>query len=399
MHICLFHFYSNKPNPVYEEIAAALTRRGHLVWIGAPNQARDLEWQAAGVLVGCQVGPEGRVPRWAKKNRLLRWVAGRFADAGFMLAVRKFLLVQRPDVIQINATRFSWLIPRRMPKEILCLLDVRQINEAVSARFTGRLREQWRVASTKMEARFLYDHACFCHEGAAEKILGPRWRRKGTVVPVGVDERFLDLDWFSPEAIRSSDAPVRFVYVGSLTRLRSLERLMLAAKQVGARTDRFRVDLIGPDATQGYYVRVARDLGVEHLVEIKPAVDYALIPQVLTQYDVALAYVPDRPTWHYQPTIKVLEYRALGMPIISTDVASHRGTVQPEINGLLVEDSIDALAEAFRRFIEDPAFLRRTLMNAQVMRRGTTWNQVAEMYEREVYRRPWEGAEAVDSLL
>lgn len=398
MHICLFQFYSDKPNPVYEEIAAALTRRGHLVWIGAPNRARDLEWRAEGILVGCQTGPEGRVPSWANRNRFLRWVVGRFAELGFMLAVRKLLLLQRPDVIQINATRFSWLIPRLMPKEILCLLDVRQINEAVSPRFTGRLREQWRVASTKMEARFLYDHTCFCHEGAATKILGPKWRRKGTVVPVGVDERFLDLDWLNPETSRASDAPVRFVYVGSLTRLRSLERLMLAAKQVETWTDRFRLHFIGPDATQGFYAGVVRDLGVEHLVKIKPAVDYTLIPQVLTQYDVALAYVPDRPTWHYQPTIKVLEYRALGMPIISTDVASHRGMVQPEINGLLVKDSIDALAEAFRRFIDDPEFLRTTLMNAQAMRRGTTWTQVAEMYEREVYRRPWERAEATDNL-
>jgi len=389
MHICLFHFYTSKINPVYEEIAAALARRGHRVWIGGSNPARDLEWRAAGVLVGYQVGPGGRIPRWASGNRSLKWLAERFAEFAFMLAVREFLLGQRPDVIQINATRFTWIIPRRMPKDVLCLLDVRQINEAVSQRLPGRFREQWRVASTKMEARFLYDHVCFCHEGAARRILGHTWRRKGTVVPVGVAERFLDLNWQNSETTRSRDEAVRFVYIGQLTRLRTLERLILAAKQVGARTVRFRIDLIGRDATQGYYARVAKDLGVEHLVHVKPEVDYSLIPQVLTQYDVALAYVPDRPTWHYQPTIKVLEYRALGMPIISTDVASHRGTVQPEINGLLVKDSVDTLATALLRFIEDAGFLRRTLRNAQAMRQGTTWDEVAEMYEKNVYCRPW----------
>jgi glycosyltransferase involved in cell wall biosynthesis len=388
MHICLFHFYSNRPNPVYQEIAAALTRRGHLVWIGAPNQDQDLEWRADGLLVGRQGGPLGRVPSWANSNGSLRWIVRLLADLSFMFAVRRFLRNSCPDVIQINPARFSWIIPQMMPKEVLCLLDIRQINEEVSPRISVRLREKWRVTFSKIAARFLYDHTCFCHEGAAKKILGAGWRKKGTVVPVGVDERFLSLEWHSSMSIRESDIPVRFVYVGSLSRLRSLERLVFAARAVAYRTDRFRVDLIGPDATEGYYARLIKELGVDHLMRIKPAVEYTQVPYVLTQYDVALAYVPDRPTWHYQPTIKVLEYRALGMPIISTDVASHRGTVQQERNGLLVKDSVDALAAAFCRFIEEPGFLRQTLLNAQAMRQGTTWDQVAEMYERTVYCRP-----------
>ena len=102
-------------------------------------------------------------------------------------------------------------------------------------------------------------------------------------------------------------------------------------------------------------------------------------------HDVGLAYVPDRPTWHYQPTIKVLEYRALGMPIISTDVASHREVVEQNVNGLLCADSPEAIAEAMGQFINQPQFFEETLQNARNIRRGNSWLDIADMYISKAY--------------
>ena len=106
---------------------------------------------------------------------------------------------------------------------------------------------------------------------------------------------------------------------------------------------------------------------------MKTAVSYDQVPALLATYDVGLAYVPDRPTWHYQPTIKVLEYRALGLPIISTDVASHREVVEQNVNGILCADTPEAIAQAMYKFIHPPQFFSSTLTKARNMR---TWEQL-----------------------
>jgi glycosyltransferase involved in cell wall biosynthesis len=109
------------------------------------------------------------------------------------------------------------------------------------------------------------------------------------------------------------------------------------------------------------------------------------VPAVLASYDVGLAYTPDRPTWHYQPTIKVLEYRALGLPIISTDVASHRQFVEENVNGILCGDAPQAIADAMFKFVANPDFLQQVRINASKMREGCSWLDIAKMYTQNVY--------------
>jgi glycosyltransferase involved in cell wall biosynthesis len=128
-------------------------------------------------------------------------------------------------------------------------------------------------------------------------------------------------------------------------------------------------------------------LELDSVVTFEPPVPYDCIPEVVSGYDVALAHVPDLPAdWHYHPTLKVLEYRALGLPIIATDVEPNRKVVEDGANGLLVRNSAASLAEGMLRFVTDREFLEQCQGRAASMRQGTSWRQVAEMYERDVYR-------------
>jgi len=96
---------------------------------------------------------------------------------------------------------------------------------------------------------------------------------------------------------------------------------------------------------------------------------------------VALAYVPELPAdWMYHPTLKVLEYRALGLPIIATDFRPNREIVENGVNGLLVENTPESIAAAMLRYICDPGFLARSSAEAQSRRAGLPWNNVADQY-------------------
>ena len=95
------------------------------------------------------------------------------------------------------------------------------------------------------------------------------------------------------------------------------------------------------------------------------------------------AYVPDRPAhWHYHPTLKVLEYQALGLPIIATDNEPNREVVENELNGLLVQNSNESLAKAMLRFVTYEGFFERCSLQAAAMRRGTIWGEVAKIMKR-----------------
>jgi glycosyltransferase involved in cell wall biosynthesis len=82
----------------------------------------------------------------------------------------------------------------------------------------------------------------------------------------------------------------------------------------------------------------------------------------------------------------VLEYRALGMPIIATDLEPNRDIVIDGVTGLLVPNTTVAYVGAMRRFIEDSDFLARCGAQAASVRQGLLWEDVADRYVREVYQ-------------
>jgi glycosyltransferase involved in cell wall biosynthesis len=148
------------------------------------------------------------------------------------------------------------------------------------------------------------------------------------------------------------------------------------------------VDFIGPDLAEGYYQGLSHEWGLDGMVRFLPAVPYGSVAATVAAYDVALAYVPPRPDWLYQPTLKVLEYRALGIPIIASDNAPNREIVEDGVNGVLAENGADGIATAMLRFISEEGFLATCTAAARRMRRGQTWGDVAVRYEQTAYL-PW----------
>jgi glycosyltransferase involved in cell wall biosynthesis len=215
-------------------------------------------------------------------------------------------------------------------------------------------------------------------------FLGPRWAKWATIVPLGVDADFLS----ASRAGRSGEnsRKVRFIYIGSLSRVRKLDRLLSAAALLKHRSDDFELLLVGPDNADGYYQAEVSRLELEDVVVVLPPVSYSEIPQVVSTADVALAYVPEEPSdWQYQPSLKVLEYHAIGLPIIATDVPPNRHEVCKGVNGLLCRNDPSAWADAMTTFLDNSERLTAFQDRAQSMRRAFSWHNVAEMYERDVY--------------
>lgn len=380
MHIVFIQVYPN-PNPVYSILAHELRKRGNTVWIAQASAQGTLQWYDGETLLLEQAGPALRsavLQRIPLLSKLLQRLAALF----FVLRIRMLLLHRRPDIVHVNPANLHWVwvLPLAMPATMMFVLDFRQINQRDTRTLAGKLKNALANLRSLLYSRFIFQRATFLHEAGARKLLGSAWQRWASVVPLGVDARFVHMPLEVPGA-QDTAQPVRFVYLGRIDRVRKLDMLLDAARQVRqSRTD-FELVLIGPDSSGGYYQQLLEEWQIQDVVRMHPPVPYAEVPQILMGYDVALAYIPDIPIdWHYAPTIKVLEYRALGIPIIATDNQPNREIVEDGVNGLLIKNSVESLAQAMLQCMTDRAVLQRYRANARQMRRGILWGDVVEMY-------------------
>lgn len=295
MFIVMLQTNTATPPPDMHEMAKALREYGHRVLVATPDRQGDLCFDEAGIEVARIPGPQYELARIARFIPVLG-VARRMAQFAFISRIRVLLGDLCPDVVQVNPTMFAFLLPLLRRKQSAYLLDVRQAGEVAGNNFMGRFKNWRAVLKHRCNGRLFYTHACFASEAAAERILGPRWRKWATVHRVGLDPSFLSYQW--PDGrMPSRTGPVRFVYIGSINRVRQLELLLAAIRQVAATRQDFLVDFIGPGAATGHYQGLVSEWGLDSIVRFLPPVPYAKVAETVAAYDVALAYVPPLPDW------------------------------------------------------------------------------------------------------
>jgi len=278
--------------------------------------------------------------------------------------------------------RFSCLLTLGLRRNRVFVLDFRQIGDRLlPVDVKIRLRNNIRSLTRGSAAKYCFDQSVYLHHLGAEKGLGREWKRWGTVVPMGVDDSFLDATP-SPNGQAEKKAKVRFIYIGSMVQHRQLDTVFKAIKAVSEKRDDFVVHFLGRDKSEGYYPDLIKQLEIEDFVTLLPLIPYSEVPQRLTEYDAAMAYVPYEPTdWTYHPTLKILEYRAVGIPIIASDVAPNFDSVENDQNGILCANTTEDFTNAMLKFVEDPQYRARVKENALQMREGLTWQEAAQMYE------------------
>lgn len=379
----MLQFYSSTPAPDMHEMALALQGWGHRVLVATPDNQGNLLWNEAGAEIARVPGPRP-LPVWTTRFKPLAMLAQRAAQIAFLQRVRVCIDQLRPDVVQINPPAYAFFLPLFRRQRAAYVLDVRQAGEVAGNDLFGRIKNWRSVMTLRINARLFFDHSCFASEASAGHILGPGWSRWSSIHPVGQNPAFITHEWeATPPALRTG--PVRFVYIGTISMIRQLELLLAAIRDAARVRNDFQVDFIGPDDTKGFYHKLVREWGIEHVVAIKPPVPYAAVAPAVASYDVALAYVPPLPDWRYQPTLKILEYRALGIPILASDNTPNRLEIEEGVNGILVQHRQKSIADGLLRFVADREFLHRATVTARRMRRGRTWAESAQEYLELVY--------------
>jgi glycosyltransferase involved in cell wall biosynthesis len=179
-------------------------------------------------------------------------------------------------------------------------------------------------------------------------------------------------------------------YAGVMGRQDGIDHALRALAALRRRRDDWHAILVGDGEVMAEMRELARGLRLDGAVEFAGWMPSDGVVRVLSSADVCLA--PDPPTEanELSTMIKVMEYMALGRPIVSYDLHESRVSAGPAARFASGGD-VEAFAREIDRLLDDPA-ARQAMGEAGVerVRSGLSWghSEVAlqRAYERVLSR-------------
>ena len=156
----------------------------------------------------------------------------------------------------------------------------------------------------------------------------------------------VDTDRYLPSR-RDVGSEVVLGWIGSRSTEPYLELIRDPLVELGRRYKQLRLFLIGANAFEVEELRVIRR-------------DWSLETEGadLSKFDVGLMPLPDDPWTRGKGGYKILQYQAVGIPVVASPVGINREIVEPGVNGFLASTASEWV-EHLERLIHDSALRRR----------------------------------------
>ena len=192
--------------------------------------------------------------------------------------------------------------------------------------------------------------------------------RRFTAKPVEVIPTCVDVSRYTP-APHTETRDVRLVWVGSRSTLRGLDRFRDVLEQLGRSVPGVRLRLICDDFLQ-----------FDNLLVEKCAWGEATEARDLAESDIGVSWVPDDPWSRGKCGLKILQYQAAGLPVVTNPVGVHGELVQPGRTGVLATEPhewIDAVrtlaAQPLTRRVNGAAARERVAREYSVTAGALRW--------------------------
>jgi glycosyltransferase involved in cell wall biosynthesis len=177
---------------------------------------------------------------------------------------------------------------------------------------------------------------------------------------------------------------VRLLSVSRIDPRKNLRVLPEMVRRLSTRPGDVSLDIIGPTVGapgEAERAGIERDAAANGAAIRLPGP--IPLDQLLNRYREYDAFILPTGPGEGVPRV-LLEAMASGLPIVTTKVAGIPSLITHEINGLLVEPSASALADAVERLIADPTLRRRLIANGYNTARRYTLEAQAERMMQSV---------------
>lgn len=216
---------------------------------------------------------------------------------------------------------------------------------------------------------------------------------KVSIIPNGVD-----LDLFNPGVepfgVRDrldagGDSIVCFV--GALGPWHGVDQLLQAFPIALRKDANMRLLLVGgaKEYEIGHLIAQTKSLGIADRVSFLGRVEHEEVPRILVESDVAVAPYPHA-DFGFSP-LKIFEYLACGLPVITSDVPSTREIIRHGENGLLAKaGDPNELAKAILSVLGDSDLAARLKEGALESAQDFSWRKSTERLAK-LYRKALRG--------
>lgn len=205
------------------------------------------------------------------------------------------------------------------------------------------------------------------------------------VVPNGVE-----LENFKPLGGQRQHADFKLVYVGSISKLRCIDTLILALKYVIGEIPNARLILAGPvlEGEANEFKKLIQSACLEGNVDWQGRIPHTDVPKFLDECDIAFSLLQPLASYEASSPSKVFEYLAMSKVVVASDILAHRNIIKDGWNGLLVKSGDpEDLAKAIKRVYMDKRLKVKLESNARDSIREYDWQNLNEKIEAKIKER------------
>jgi glycosyltransferase involved in cell wall biosynthesis len=206
--------------------------------------------------------------------------------------------------------------------------------------------------------------------------------RCGADVSIDVVHNLPDPRWFpvTPPALRDG-REVRIVYHGTVAHRHGIELAVRAMHALHSDLPHARLDIYGDGDASASVLSLIRELGAASYVGFQPGMIplEQLVPGLQGSDIGVIPLLADGFTKYMLPT-KLLEYAAMGIPVIVSDLTSIRDYFEDGQVEYVKPGDLSDLIEAIRRLVTDPQHRYRLASGAARFYEEQNWASEEQKY-------------------
>ncbi len=190
----------------------------------------------------------------------------------------------------------------------------------------------------------------------------------------------VELEYVKPKESKRNGGKFNIFYVGPVHWVRGIDVLLEAVDRVSGEIP-VKLTLAGRvyDDFRSWLNEFIAEHNLDGVVEILGEIEFKRVMNLMEKADVCVCLLADIETRRYAYPIKVLQYLAMGKPVVATNTPGVAQFIEQGENGLLVSpDDPEGLAEAILRIYRDTALREKLERNARPSVLQYDWSIINE---------------------
>jgi glycosyltransferase involved in cell wall biosynthesis len=273
---------------------------------------------------------------------------------------------------------FSALVPKLMRARVL--LDIHDpMPETWESKFKGA-RRNWMhkllLWQEQLSAWFA-DRVLTVHEPVKQNIL---LQHNLPGQPIFVVSNFPDDSMFPPRESVPCNGSIRLVFHGTILERSGLGQMLLALSRI-THKDRISAKVIGEgDFSEAFALQI-QHLKLEGMVEfVNASVPVNEIPAAIADCNVGIVPLEISAITNHALPLKLLEYIALGMPVVSVRNAAISHYLSDDDCMFFEPNNLDSLCAVLNRLVANPDLVQHYHQRSLAIRDRFLWSREKKKY-------------------